>query len=83
MHLSITSCLLTGFKMSGTRETKIATDVSRRPVPQNEKRRKKKKAKELLKKIPKLADIFQGWASTSGAQVQNPENWLVCIISSI
>ena len=42
-HLSITSCLLTGFKMSGTRETKISTDVSRRPVPQNEKRIKKKK----------------------------------------
>ena len=44
-HLSITCCVLTGFKMSGTRETKIATDVSRRLVPQNEKRKKKKKRK--------------------------------------
>ena len=48
MHLSITSCLLARFKMSGTPRNKdsyIKNYASRHLVPQNEKRRKKKKRK--------------------------------------
>ena len=77
MHLSITSCLLAGFKMSETPRNKDsyrcqqASGSSKRKATEE----KEKKAKELLKNIPKLTDIFQGSASTSGAPVQNPENW--------
>ena len=77
MHLSITCCLLAGFKMSGTPRNKDsyicqqASGCSKSKA----KEEKEKKAKQLLKKIPKLTDICQGSASISGAPVHNTENW--------
>ena len=77
MHLGIASCLLTGFKMSGTPRNKDSYRCQQTSGSSKlkAKEEKQKKAKKLLKKIPKLTDIFQGSASTSGAPVQNPENW--------